>query len=215
MAASNTTVGITEGAGKLVATRTVDGAHAQKVVIGGAEDGESLIHLPAHDAADAGAPFKIGGRASLALPSAVSADGDRVNARFTREGALAVVSVPVAGQVWVDGTGLVTTAVSVGTSVLNNASAAVVNAQGAGLRAYVTAVTAFCAAFTGAGYVTLRDNATDVFPVAGLTAVNIGGPGFIAPPGSYLCRTTANTALNLYFSGNGTVKWAVSYYVAP
>jgi hypothetical protein len=217
MAASDTTVAVTAGSGISVATRTVDSAHRQKVVIGGAEDGESYVYLPAHDAADAGSPLKVGGRASLALPTAVSADGDRVNARFTREGAMAVVNVVTAGTVWVDGTGLVTTQSAFSTSSLNNSATTAVAAAGSGLRAYVTSVYALCVTtFGGAGYVTLRDNTTDILPVAGITAVNIGGPFLVAPPGGYLCRTTANTALNIYFSGTtSTIKWVVTYYIAP
>lgn len=45
----------------------------------------------AHDGADAGNPIKIGGYASDAIPTAVSADGDRVNGWFTPNGALRVV----------------------------------------------------------------------------------------------------------------------------
>lgn len=217
MAASNTTVGITEGAGLLVATRTVDSAHNQKVTIGGAEDGESFVHLPAHDAADAGAPLKIGGRAQRSVPTAVAA-GDRVNAWHTLEGQQGVVATLEARALYVnDATngGRILPTYAFGTSALNNAAAAAVAAQGASLRCYVVAVTALCVAFTGAGYVTLRNDATDVFPVAGITAVNIGGPFCVAPPGTFLCSTSANTALNLYFSGNGTIKWSVVYYVAP
>lgn len=214
MAASNTTVGVTEGAGKLIATRTVDSAHCQKIVLGGAEDGESFVNLPAHDAADAGAPLKVGGRASLALPSAV-ADNDRVNARFTREGALATISTPTAGLIWVDGTGLVSTQSAYGSSALNNAATSAVAAAGAGLRIYVTSISFVVSAFTGAGYVTLRDNTTDVLPVGGVTAVNLSSPFNVAPAGGYLCRTTANTALNIFCSGNATLKWSLTYFIAP
>jgi len=51
----------------------------------------------AHDAADSGHPVKIGGYASNAIPAAVSADGDRVNARFTQTGALNVYMVDQSG----------------------------------------------------------------------------------------------------------------------
>lgn len=44
----------------------------------------------AHDAVDANNPLKIGGYASDTPPAAVSANGDRVNAWFRREGPLAV-----------------------------------------------------------------------------------------------------------------------------
>lgn len=45
----------------------------------------------AHDAVDGGAPQKIGGYASAAAPTSVSADADRVNAWFLRNGAQAMV----------------------------------------------------------------------------------------------------------------------------
>lgn len=44
----------------------------------------------AHDAPDSGDPIKMGGYASTAAPTAVSADADRVNAWFNRRGAQAV-----------------------------------------------------------------------------------------------------------------------------
>lgn len=43
-----------------------------------------------HDSADDGSPVKIGGYAKAAAPSDVSADADRVNAWFLRNGAMAV-----------------------------------------------------------------------------------------------------------------------------
>jgi hypothetical protein len=48
----------------------------------------------AHDAADSGNPSKIGGYASAAVPTAVTAAADRVNGWFTLEGAQAVVPLP-------------------------------------------------------------------------------------------------------------------------
>lgn len=42
-----------------------------------------------HDAADTGRPIKLGGKASAAAPADVSADNDRVNAWFLRNGAQA------------------------------------------------------------------------------------------------------------------------------
>lgn len=215
MAASNTTVGITEGAGKLVGTRTVDSEHRQKVCIGGAEDGESYVFLPAHDAVDAGAPLKVGGYASLALPTAVSADGDRVNARFTREGALATVAAPVANKVWIDGQGFAPIQSATASGALNNATQTIVTSGGGSLRVHVTAIRVLCSAFTGAGYVTLRDGAsTNIFPVCGITAVNTGD-GMSGAGNGDLCYTTANTALQIFFSGNGTLIWTVTYYYAP
>jgi len=52
----------------------------------------------AHDAADSGKPLKIGGKATTAAPTAVSASGDRVDAFFDLLGRL-VVSLYMAPQV--------------------------------------------------------------------------------------------------------------------
>lgn len=56
-----------------------------------ASDGASVSGDTAHDAVDAGEPVKIGGYASAAAPTGVSADADRVNAWFLRNGAQATV----------------------------------------------------------------------------------------------------------------------------
>lgn len=215
MAASDTTVAVTAGTGTSVATRTVDSQHRQKVVIGGAEDGESYVFLPAHDAADAGSPLKVGGRASLALPTAVSADGDRVNARFTREGALSTIATPVAGKVWIDGTGIISHQFVCGTGALNNAMQTIVSAGGASVRCYVTSIQAVCTAFTGAGYITLRNGAsTNLYPVGGITAVNTSVVAR-APDGGFLCFGVLNDIIQIFFSGNGTLIWTITYYQAP
>lgn len=52
---------------------------------------ESSVSDPAHDAVDSGNPVKIGGYASAAAPTDVSANADRVNGWFLRNGALATV----------------------------------------------------------------------------------------------------------------------------
>ena len=57
----------------------------------------SVGGLTASDAAIAVAPLTIGGRASNAAPTAVSTDGDVVDARFTRTGALNVYMVDQSG----------------------------------------------------------------------------------------------------------------------
>jgi hypothetical protein len=52
--------------------------------------GTSIQGDTAHDGVDAGNPVKIGGFASAVAPSAVSANGDRVNAWFGRNGNMIV-----------------------------------------------------------------------------------------------------------------------------
>lgn len=62
----------------------------ERIVLSGT--GATDFALPvAHDAADAGNPLKIGGKAKAAAPADVSADADRVNAWFLLNGAQAVV----------------------------------------------------------------------------------------------------------------------------
>lgn len=110
----NTTISVDDGAGTLTVdgtvtiqdgggTITVDGTVA--VTDGDStisvDDGGSSLTVDGavsavvtgdtnNDAVDAGAPVKIGGVGSTATPSAVSADGDRVNAWFDRNGRQAV-----------------------------------------------------------------------------------------------------------------------------
>jgi hypothetical protein len=150
------------------------------------------------------------------LPTAVSGDGDRVNARFTREGALATVATPVANKVWVDGTGLVSLGFASASGPLNNTGTSIVSAAGGSLRNYVTAINVVCiTTFTSAGYVALRDGVGSLIaPVCGITSVNTGG-SMRAPAGGFLCYTTANTALHIFYSGNATLFWVVTYYQAP
>ena len=62
----------------------------------GASDGASVSGDVAHDGADAGEPVKIGGYAKAAAPTAVSLDGDRVNAWFLLNGAQ-TVAITAAG----------------------------------------------------------------------------------------------------------------------
>ena len=55
-----------------------------------ASDGASVTGDVAHDGVDAGEPVKIGGYAKATAPTAVSLDGDRVNAWFDLAGRLAI-----------------------------------------------------------------------------------------------------------------------------
>ena len=66
---------------QLAASGTLIGAVAETTQVG-----LSVSGATAHDAADAGAPLKIGGYASQGAPTAISADGDRVNAWLDRYG---------------------------------------------------------------------------------------------------------------------------------
>jgi hypothetical protein len=90
----------------------------------------------AHDAADSGKPLKIGGKATTAAPTAVSASGDRVDAFFDLLGRL-VVSLYMAPQVRnADVVGPKTVTLTAATN------AAVLAAPGAGLSLHITRVKA-------------------------------------------------------------------------
>jgi hypothetical protein len=67
------------------------GAGSTQIVVGDGVTGNgsprvTIAGQVANDGVDIGSPIKIGGRASTATPTAVSADGDRVNAWYDRNG---------------------------------------------------------------------------------------------------------------------------------
>lgn len=217
------TISITAGSGETVDVTdiSVSGSTVsrQRVVIAGNADAAGLLELPDHDAADSGPPLKIGGKAQRNSPTAVAAS-DRVNAWFTREGQLGVVATQEGHAIYSnDATsgGRIVPLTAFSTSALNNTSTAAVAAQ-ASLRCYVMSAVFSLSAWTSGGYATLRDDATDIFPFSTTSPLSVAGMGSvfaIASPGTYLCRTTVNTALNIYYSGNATLKWHVAYYMAP
>lgn len=90
-------VAITAGSGTTIATDDVSTVHYQKVklvdgtpdsstAIPGGGDGLYIQGSIAHDTAVSGNPIIEGGRASLGVPTAVSADGDVVRAWRDRAG---------------------------------------------------------------------------------------------------------------------------------
>jgi hypothetical protein len=107
-------IGVTPGAGATVATDDIGGVHYQfnKLVDGtlnsttpipGDGSGLSVQGQVAADAAVAGRPVVTGGRASDAVPTAMSADGDSVHAWFDRRGAQKAALVDDAGDSVMDG----------------------------------------------------------------------------------------------------------------
>lgn len=82
----------------------------------------------AHDAADSGAPVKVGAKAASAEPTAVTA-ADRVNLLADLVGRL--ITAPALPELLVDGTA----------SATNTSDTAVIAAQGSGVRIYVTTIT--------------------------------------------------------------------------
>jgi hypothetical protein len=77
------------------------GANNDVTVTSGSIDVQGV---DAHDAAITADPVTVGGRASTAIPTAVSADGDAVRAWFDRQGAQKVALVDDAGDSAMDGT---------------------------------------------------------------------------------------------------------------
>jgi hypothetical protein len=107
------TINITQGTGTPVAVDTVGGKNYQYVKLAdGTGDSEALIPgdgnglttqgQVAADAAVQGKLFLEGGRASTAVPTAVSADGDAVHAWNDRRGARKVVVVDDQGDTVMD-----------------------------------------------------------------------------------------------------------------
>jgi hypothetical protein len=94
------------GAIRMTATRSlyVNLRNAAGTETGIATNGLVVVGAAAADAAASGAPVRIGGRASAAAPSDVSADGDAVNSWLLRNGATATVLTAAGALVGGDAT---------------------------------------------------------------------------------------------------------------
>lgn len=174
------------------AVETIDNA------ISGTEMQVDVLTLPnavvagdvAHDSADSGNPIKVGGKAVNAEPTAV-ANGDRAN--FITDLAGKQIVLPYANpENFVDGNGN-----STGTG-----DTAIISAQGAGVRIYVTSLFVNNTSATDT-YVTIKDGTT-----AKLYIPAPANSGAIVPLPVPL-RLTANTALN-FASGAGVTTMYVS-----
>ncbi len=119
-------IGIAATAAMVYNGTTYDRARAAAGVTGAA----AVAGLTASDAALAAAPITIGGRASTALPTAMSADGDVVDAWLSRNGSLNVILRDTAGAAVATGTqqtedaALGAVGAGVGTLIIGRASAA-------------------------------------------------------------------------------------------
>lgn len=139
----------------------------------------SLAGDVANDAADSGNPLKIGGKAFSSNPAAV-AGNDRVNAQFDLQGRQVVAfSIP---EALVRGVSAQITGIS---------DTAVIAAQGAGVRIYLTHFVVFNTDSTVATQVNIKDGSTTIYSVyvaaqGGQVSVTLPVP----------LRLTANTALN-------------------
>lgn len=141
----------------------------------------------AHDAVDSGNPVKVGGKALTANPTAVAAN-DRVNAMFDAQGRQVVAfSLPE------------TVVRGISAAITNTSDTAVIAAQGAGVRIYVTNIVVFNSHATVATQVNIKDGATTIYSVY----VNAAG-GQVALTLPVPLRLTANTALNAACATTGS-----------
>lgn len=173
---------------------------------------------PAHDAADAGNPIKLGGYAKAAAPADVNADGDRVNAWFLRNGAQ-TVAITAAGalvgatsnaldvniksgnptSIAVTGMDKFTTGYYV--SVAASQTDSVIQSSAGAAGDYLEGVLVIPAT-TAAGVVTIKDNATTLISYAGggTTALLTLTPFFIpvgavSRSGAWKVTTGANVSI--------------------
>jgi hypothetical protein len=163
-------------------------------------DGASISGDVAHDAADAGEPVKIGGKASTNEPTAVAVD-DRVNAWFDTFGRLVTVNGHANPE----------------TPVYVNATAsgdtAVIGAPGVGVSLHIKKVSIH----NGGGAViavTLQENASATNRWGADLAAD--GGGSIIDFGDRGWKLTANTGLDVNLGATGDVHVNVTdYYIAP
>ena len=137
----------------------------------------------AHDAADSGAPIKVGGRARTSDVTAVASD-DRVDAIFDKIGRMLVLPYSLLENI-VSG--------AITTSMTGTTSTSLISAPGAGLYNYITQVTVSNAHATQGTDVALQDgNGGTTFYTIPAAAVYGGAAITFNPP---LKQPTSNTAL--------------------
>ena len=137
----------------------------------------------AHDAADSGAPIKVGGRARTSDVTAVASD-DRVDAIFDKIGRMLVLPYSLLEN-------LISGAIT--TSMTGTTSTSLISAPGAGLYNYITQVTVSNAHATQGTDVALQDgNGGTTFYTIPAAAVYGGAAITFNPP---LKQPTSNTAL--------------------
>lgn len=134
----------------------------------------------AHDAADSGNPVKNGGRARTTNITAVASD-DRVDAIYDAQGRQVVAPYTIP-EALVRG---------VSAQITGTTDTAVIAAQGAGVRIYLTHFVVFNTDSTVATQVNIKDGSTTIYSIyvaaqGGQVSVTLPAP----------LRLTANTALN-------------------
>lgn len=133
-----------------------------------------------HDVADSGAPVKIGGRARTSNITAVASD-DRCDAITDTQGRLVVAPYTIPAAL----------VAGVSAQITNTSDTAVIAAQGAGVRIYVTHFVVFNTDSSVGTQVNIKDGATTIYSVY---APAQGGQVSVTLPAPL--RLTANTALN-------------------
>ena len=236
---------ITAGAGTKVDTRTVGAGadeHRQVVAIGDPATAANVALVDAngnlltvvegdvaHDAPNAGDPIQIGGYGANAAPAAVSADGDRVRAWFTRKGELQVatalsgVAADAVGNNWAflkaENGGnaplaIVQTAFGGSTwdrvripNVFKTIAGVAVTA-GTPVNVWTPAtgkkfrLMGYALGLTVAGAVILLDNTTEILR----TAIKPANDGMSSPPmGNGILSAAANNILKVNVTATGTV----------
>ncbi len=160
-----------------------------------------VVGATAHDAADAGNPIKIGGKASTTLPTAVSASGDRVDATFDRHGYLIVRTANQAVNAWTQ----------VHEPATNTQATCVQAAPGANLKNIVTSITGTLAAGSTAPtavqlYLRLVEDAAGTPATIWTAAISLpataGASSGIALTNLWI-PVTSNKSITLRFSAAG------------
>jgi hypothetical protein len=135
----------------------------------------------AHDGVDSGNPVKVGGKATSAEPTAVSASGDRAN--FITDMVGKQITLPYANpENFVNGTtGAITDTTSTST----------IAAQGAGIRTYITQITVTNSHATVGTFVKILDGASIIYEAYAAEAAGGFTASFPTP-----LRGSGNTAVN-------------------
>lgn len=169
----------------------------------------------AHDAVDSGNPVKMGGKAKATAPTAVTADGDRVDAWFGMRGQQATMPTDASGNILADGNGAVVQCAAQA-SQFNAAPVAISNsttgvtlkaAAGASIRNYITAIQISWTAHTNTTDLLISDGAGGTTL---LRPVIAGATGNLIIPFAVPLRGTANTlveARTVVAGGAGSIVY--------
>lgn len=206
---------ITEGTGLYLdeESLSVSGytVHRPRVILSGT--GATDFALPvAHDAADAGGSLKVGAKASINLPSAVSADSDRVDIAATRQGEIYTVNTPGLGYYHIPGYGRAPLMVSYQESsgITAGTGMQLVAAGGSGVYTYLVAVRFIWANGSTAWQIRKGTVSGSVVWVGQSNTTNMETHEE-APWPQYIAKSDANAALWLNVTSTTSVTTSVLY----